>query len=325
MLPSLAFVALLSAAPHTSQPWYVRPTCKAAVDTVMAVRLQDAEKRISRLEKGDVEDRACAAWARVTMAETQIAAGGRMPALMKNRERRLLQLFKFAKRHRNHQHLADLAIEARIRRVRVLLDKGERTKALEESQLAEKLLERRGKASNPTLDYTRGVTNMAVSQSGWALKTLLSVAGVSGDASRGREALEALATSGTVYEADAQYVRHFFAVQSKSEENGDPAALMKTLVDRYPSNPQLVYEYAMDLWRAKKCDVAFEAVSPTIQRIDADPGQFSNMVRAKLYWIGGACAADIGKRDLARRYAKMAEQQKFEPLAERIQELSSAL
>ncbi|MEQ8279110.1 MAG: hypothetical protein RMA76_16890 [Deltaproteobacteria bacterium] len=320
----MSLVVSLMIASAASGPWYERSTCVDAAQAVMSVDFEGARAKLAKLDRGDVEDKACAVWTRAMLAETALAVGGRQPQLLEARRKSLYAMFSFAKRYRKTPHLADLAIEARVRRVRVLLDDGERKRALDETRGAVKMLERREGANNATLDYTRGVVNMALSQSGWGMRLLLQVAGFSGDANLGRTSLERLAQGKSVYWSDAQYVRHFFTVESDAKDT-NAAAMMKRLVDAFPDNPQLTYEYATDLFVAGDCPATLATVTNLNARIDSDPGLWSNDMRAKLYWLGGRCAADVGQRELAMRWAKRADAQGSKMMSDRIEDLLDQL
>lgn len=320
-VPVWALTALTFASAPGTGPWYERPACRDAAATVMRVELDAAKKKFEALDRGDLEDRACAVWTRAMLAETELAVGGKRPELLEARRKSLFALFSFAKKNRRVPHLADLAIEARVRRVRVLLDDGEKKRAFDETRGAAKMLEGRKGASNPTLDYARGVTNTALSQSGMGLRLLSSVAGFAGDADAGRKALTALAEGNSVYWSDAQYVRHFFSVDSPAPENGRPVELMKRLVEAFPTNPQLASEYANDLYAEKRYAEALAFIAPLTQRLDRHPSLWSNHMRAKLYWVSGRCAAKLGKKDEAARWAKQADAQRSDTMSEKIEDL----
>lgn len=328
--PIPASVALLFAAaePTAAQVWWERASCHQAIEAVLSADLAAAEARLSALEASrDPEDQACAVWARVGHAETQIAVKGPEKALLENRERRLLRMFGFAKSHEKRgRHLGDLEMEARVRRVRVLVDKGDRTDALKEAKRVKELLaERGGGDESPTLTYVRGVVDMAVSQSAWPLKMLLGMAGVSGDAGRGRKALTQLADGATVYRWDAIYVLRHFAEESPGPENGRPLDFSLRISPRFRTNPQLVYDHALDFHRERRCAEALEVAKPLVSRLEREPSLWSAQARAKLFWISGRCALDTGDRVGAQKWAELAAAQRFAGLEKEIAALKTGL
>ena len=327
LLLPLTLSAVLTGAPDETR-WYDRASCQKGMEAVLAADMDEAERRIKPLEaSGDVEDQACGVWLRAALAETQIAVGGRLPALMENRERVLLRMFKFAKVNGpKGQHLADLEIEARMRRVRALVDKGDKGDALKEVNRTKDLLaQRKGAPGTPTQKYVSGIVNGAAANSGFPMRVVLGLAGLSGDSDEGRQHLMEVAKGTSVYRYDAMYVLHHFSRENRSEENGAPVDYSKTLFDRFPSNPQFTYDLAVDLYEAKRCKDSLEILTDARKKLEAAPQSWSSTVRAKLYYITGQCSAEVGDKVTAKRYAELAKAQGFEELEDPIDDLIERL
>lgn len=327
LLLPLTLGAALAGATDSAR-WYDRASCQKGMEAVLAADMEEAERRIKPLEaSGDVEDQACGVWLRAALAETQIAVGGRLPALLENRERVLLRMFKFAKVNgAKGQHLADLEIEARMRRVRALVDKGEKGDALKEVNRTKELLaQRKDSGETPTQQYVSGIVNSAVSNSGFPMRVVLGLAGVSGDEEKGRAHLRAVAQGNSVYRYDAMYVLHHFARENRGGDNGQPVDYSRPLFDRFPSNPQFTYDLAVDLYEAKRCPDSLQILTDARKKLDADPQSWSSTVRAKLYYITGQCSAEVGDKVTAKRYAELAKAQGFEELEDPIDELIERL
>lgn len=307
-----------------AEPWYARASCIHALETVLSTDFAAAEPKIKAIEKSaDTDDQACGVWLRVSLAEAQLAVGGRLPALLEYRERMLSRMGGFSKAKGGiAKRFSDLELEARLRRVRVLVDKGEKGDALKEIQKVNDMLEKRGNAEpNATLTYSRGVSDSAVGNSPWALRTLMRMAGVKGDAKLGREALESLEKSGTVYKYDAMYLQHYFALGAPDGDFGKPAPHAKKLVEKFPTNPQFAIELAKDLYAEKKIDQALDVVSTFLAQLEKQPSLYSNQLRAHLYLLSGRCAKELGKKELATHFALLAEAQSYAPLADEIEAL----
>jgi hypothetical protein len=301
----LTLSALLAGAPDETR-WYDRASCQKGMEAVLSADMDEAERRIKPLEaSGDVEDQACGVWLRAALAETQIAVGGRLPALMENRERVLLRMFKFAKVNGpKGQHLADLEIEARMRRVRALVDKGDKGDALKEVNRTKDLLaQRKGAPGRRPKNTSRGSSTARpptpASRCGWcsAWPAFLEIR------RRGRRHLMEVAKGTSVYRYDAMYVLHHFSRENRSEENGAPVDYSKTLFDRFPTNPQFTYDLAVDLYEAKRCKDSLAVLTDARKRLETEPQSWSSTVRAKLYYITGQCSAEVGDKVTAKRYA----------------------
>lgn len=320
----IAIAGTVVAAAEAPEPWYARASCMHALEAVLSADFAAAEPKIRAIEKSaDTDDQACGVWLRVSLAEAQLAVGGRLPALLDYRERMLSRMGGFSKAKGGiAKRFSDLELEARLRRVRVLVDKNEKGDALKEIQKVNEMLEKRGGAdANATLIYARAVTDSAVGNSPWALRTLMRMAGVKGDAKLGREALESLEKSDTVYKYDAMYLQHYFAIGAPDGDFGKPAPHAKKLVDKFPTNPQFAIELAKDLYAERKIDQAFGIVSSFTAQLEKQPSLYSNQLRAHLYLLSGQCAKDLGKKELASRFALLAEAQSYAPLADEIDAL----
>lgn len=317
----------LHGAPAPATPWYERASCDRAIQAVLSADFDASDDRLRALESSsDVEDKACAVWARVVLAEVQIAIGGRMPALLENREHTLKRMYGFSRAHAAlGPRFRDLEIEARVRRVRVLVDLGERREALKEMRRAGDLLDRRKGEPTATMRYVRGVSYMAVSQSPWALRTLMGMAGIRGEAEIGRGDLKTLERGTSVYRYDAVYLLHYFAEASPGGANGIPSDYSRRMSELFPTNPQFSYDYALDLQREKRCGDSLRAIERFTSKLQREPMLWSSQVRAKLYWLSGRCAMDLGDRALARTYVERAEAQKFSEINDKIEELRSEL
>lgn len=308
----------LTSALLAAGPWYENKECVSALQSILAIDFAAAEPKIKVFEKsGDTDDQACGVWLRVSLAEAQLAVGGRLPALLDNRERMLKRMYGFSKaKQKVAPRFADLETEARLRRVRVLLDKDEKSEALKEIKHIAEMREKRGENElNATAQYARGVINLAVGDSPFALRTLMRLAGVKGDSAIGRADLVALEKSATVYKYDAIYLQAYFA------GDGPASPHSGRLMNAFPTNPQFAYEHALHLYREKKLDDAFLIAKRYAGAVEKDPSLYSNQVRANLFWLSGRCAKDLGKREEAARYATLAEAQKFSPLEDEIEDL----
>ena len=294
--------AASSAASARAAPWYEQEPCRAAHATVMTAELARGRAAIAALERdSDVELRACGAWLHVVLSDVEFVLEGRSPALNRRRMRRLERLFKFAVRHgRPRPHLLDLAIEARIRRVRVLVDQGKQTVAVSEARKVEKMLDGRADhARTPSRMYARGVADLAVAQAPWALRVLVNMAGLRGDAERGRRLLESLGNGRTVYRADALLALYHFARHRDDGARVDVERYGARLAGGFRHHPQFVFDHALDQFRAGRCIEALTILAPTRVRLQANPRLWSPRARKKVYWLTGRCALDTGNKPLA--------------------------
>ena len=306
-------------------PFYTRTACKEALAVVMAADTDKTKETLETLAKSkDLEDKACAVWLELPLNEIEMSLEGNGKGLPKRRERRLMRLFKFSKKFgRRRAHFAMLELEARMRRVRLLVKQGERVNALKEARRVERMLEQVGRRPNPTVDYVTGVTRLAISQAAFPLRWLLGMAGVSGDEKKGRRLLEKLAAGDTVYAGDANYILHHFAHENKDW----PAAVRygAKLTERFPDNPQFAYEYARALFASKKYDEIFATTAPFMARLQEDSNAWSGRIRKKLYFINAKASYEVGKKDDAKRLATLASEQRYGGLVEETNKLLKKL
>ena len=322
IVSTLTLTAALVASANNDGPFYTRSTCKQALAVVMSADADATTKMLDELASSpDLEDKACAVWLELPLNEIEMSLEGNGHGLPKRREKRLVRLFKFSKAFGSRRpHFAMLELEARMRRVRLLVKKGERVNALREARRVERMLDQLGRRRNPTVDYVTGVTRLAVSQAAFPLRVLLGMAGVSGDEKNGRRLLEELASGDTVYAGDATYLLHHFAQENKDTEAGLRYGEM--LTKRFPNNPQFAYEYARVLYRAKNYDGVFSATAKFRDRLTENPSAWSDRIRKKLYIISAKAALETGQKDKAKQWATLASQQKYGGL---VQETSALL
>lgn len=318
---ALALLTASSFGAGSPGPWYARQACRKAYGTVMSAEVNAARSTLARLQRSpDLELRACGMWLEVPLCEIEMALEGESEALTARRRRRLERLFKFAMRYgRRRPHLLDLAIEARMRRVRLLVESGEQATALGEARKVEKMLASRADLpSTPTRRYTRGLTDLAVSQSGWALRVLLGMAGIGGDAARGRRLLESLADGDSVYQGDALFVLHHFARKGSRPDAARTERYGGKLVRAFAQNPQFLFNRAVDQYETGRCADALATLAPVRSRLNEDPRLWSARVRKKVYWLTGRCALDTGDKPLAQKSLGLASREKYGGYAEEL-------
>lgn len=318
---ALLLVSTASTAAESSTPWYERDACRTAHATLMTAELDRGLSAVAKLQRSsDIELRACGAWLQVVSCDVEFILEGRSSALDRRRMRRLERLFKFAMRYgRARPHLLDLAIEARMRRVRVLVARGQRTRAVDEARKVEKMLDgRRAHARTPTRMYARGVADLAVAQTPWALRVLVSMAGIGGDAERGRRFLETLGSGSTVYRAEALLALYHLAPDDG--EGAPPAAgrYGALLAKGFAQHPQFVFDHALDQFRAGRCADVLAILAPARSRLHADPELWSPRVRKKVYWLTGRCALDTGDKPLAEESLGLAARQRHGSYAQEV-------
>ena len=292
-------------------PFYARQTCKDALQVVMSAEPETTKKTLKALaDSSDVEDKACAVWLELPLNEIEMSLEGNGRGLPERREKRLMRMFKFSKFFGSRRpHFAMLEIEARMRRVRMLVQKGERIAGLKEARRVERMLDQLGPRRNPTVDYVRGVTRLAISQAAFPLRVLLGMAGVSGDEKLGRKLLEGLANGDTIYAGDALYILHHFA-----HKNDDVKAALRygaMLTQRFPKNPQFAYEYAKVLYKAKRYDDVLKTTAYFREHVDQNPDAWSGRIRKKLYFVSAQAALEKGEKVDAKRWATFASKQKY--------------
>lgn len=321
--PVLLTPLLLSSAPALAdQPWHERASCRAVVEASFGADFAAAERQLSALEATrDLDDTACALWARTSLAEFQIAVLGKTPANLAGRRKAISRLFGFAKANGGKGvRFADLELEARMRRVRVLVEEGNRSAGLDEGKQLQKMLEGRPR-STPTIVFVEGTLNGALASTGWAARAALSVVGLGSDGETAAKALHSLGDGDSIYKWDALYMARHFAEGVGEEHFRKPSTYSRTLLDRFPENPQLAYELARDLYSEKRVAEARKAVAQTITRLDANPGSWSPRMRAKLLWIAGRTALETGDKPEAQRRGQLAAAQKAEEMKDEIEDL----
>lgn len=324
----LAASSLSAATQGAAQPWYARAECHAAQAAVMAAEVNAAKTAIEKLQNHrDLELRACAVWLEVKLSDVEMALEGTSDALLERSRDRLESLFKFAMRYgRQRRHLLDLAIEARMYRVRLMAERDDRAGALSEARKVEKMLASRAEANpTPTRRYARGMVDLGVSQSTWALRVLLKMAGLGGDESRGRRLLEALAEGDTVYRGDALFILHHFARQGSTPSRADTERYGLKLVEAFGQNPQFLFDRAVDQYETGRCEGALGTLAPLRSRLHEEPQLWSARVRKKVYWLTGRCALETGDKPLAQESLGLASREQYGGYAEEVKRLQQDL
>lgn len=305
-------------------PWYDRPTCHDAVVTMMAPDFTAAEAKITKLERSpDLDDQACALWARASWSEFQISMLGKTPELTANRKKAISRLFGFAKANKpKAPRFGDLELEARLRRIRVLNEEGQRTQSLEDLKALEKLLVERGAANlTPAADYAAGVLNAALSSPGWAARALLSVVGMSTDPAEAARRLHRLIDGKSVYAWDASYVAQFFGSEIGTKDFRGSAAYLGPLAEKFPSNPLFAFEKTRLLVDEKKGKEAQATIAPVLATLDGAPASWGPPARARVYWAAARAALAAGDRAAALKRAEQAKAERVKDMQERIEDL----
>ncbi len=320
-----ALLSLSSAVGHAGQPWYERSSCQAAMQTVMSLELDATEQQITALERSrDLDDKACGVYLRTTQSEMLIAVHGTTDATRAHRDKHLKRMYAFAKAHAKYgQRFADLEMEARMRRVRVLFDDGDTTDAIQEARRANRALkERLKKGRTPTVDFVQGIMYSALGQSGMLTRSLLSLAGLGGDPSEGYAALKRVYRGESVYRDEALYLaRHFAYDMAEDSPFGDALDLGEMLVAKYPTNGQFVFDQTRSLWMRKKCDRAVSTVTPSLERIAETPDLWAPNLRAKLFYVASRCSLKLGDVAHARTYCDSMAAQAKNDYSDRVEPL----
>jgi len=324
----LGLVLATFASSAEAAPWYARPNCVAAAKLVFAGDLSGAEVQKKVLLKGDADNKACSVWVGAALSEMRIALFGRTKANLEIRKKALGRMFGFAKHFgKRAQRFADLELEARSRRVRVLIDEGERTDALKEVRRAKKMLETRRKDAEKTATFAfvKGGLDLAVSSASWPMRTVLTLVGLGGDGDRGKKAFDSLWANETVYKYDALYSARHFAGEVEDGPLGKPSQYSQRLFGEFSGNHQFIFDVADDWRREGRCKEGLEHLAPTMKALDETPKTYSGPMRARLFWIIGRCAKDVGDIDLAKAYAKRARDEGYPAVEERLSQLESEL
>jgi hypothetical protein len=304
-------------------PWTARASCRAAFDAAVALDAALADARLKPLEASkDPDDQACALWVRASTVELQLGFLGRSPELEAQRKKVLSRLAGFARAHKAlGPRFADLDLEARLRRIRVLSDDGQRTAMVSELRELVGLLEARGvEPMTPTLHDTIGVLHAALSSPGWAARAALSVMGISVDPEVAALHLHALTDGDSVYRGDALYLAQFFS-EAMGKAMRAPETYRRALFERFPDAPQFAYERALDARGAKPCGGTGPLFARFLRRVDAEPNVWGPLLRAKLLWLGGVCALEAGDKAEARRLGEKAKAERVREVHDRVIEL----
>jgi hypothetical protein len=320
----LASLGARSSIAHADDtPWTQRPSCQAAFDASIAFDTAVAEARLKALEGSrDPDDVACALWVRASIVELQLGFYGRSPELEGQRKKALSRLAGFARAHKaDGPRFADLELEARLRRIRVLSDDGQRSQLVSELRELVGLLDARGlEPMTPTLHYTIGVMHAALSSPGWAARAALSVMGITVEPEIAARHLHPLADGDSVYRGDALYLSQFFA-EAMGKAMRAPESYRRTLFERFPDAPQFAYERALDLRGGKPCGGTRPIFERFLRRVDAEPNVWGPLLRAKLLWLGGVCALEAGEKAEARRLGEKAKAERVREVHDRVIEL----
>ena len=322
------FLVGTSTAEAASSPWYELDECRAAYATVLSAELDAAQTAIERLQhSADLGLRTCGTWLEVPLSAMELTLEGKSPALSSRHMHRLEKLFKFAMQYgRRQPELLDLAIEARLRRVRMLVEQGEKTAAIGEARKVEKMLDSRSDSPpNATRMYARGVADLAVSGSPWALRVLVNLAGVGGDGERGERLLEKLAEGKSVYQGEALLVLYQFARQGESSPDADTQRYGAALALAHAESPQYVFDRAVDQYRTGACADALQTLGGVRSRLGANAGLWTPRVRKRVYWLTGRCALDTGDKSLAKESLELASQENHDSYTEEVAVLAADL
>lgn len=297
---------LVAAPAHAAlEPWYARATCHAALEKVLTGEPAAADLALRPLEQSrDADDVACSVYLRVVAADARLAVEGNTKAAERSRDRALKRLFGFAKAHAKHgPRFADLELDARMRRVRVLFERDEKTEAIAEARRTQRLLEGREGSTSPTVEFARGAMYGALGQASSVARMFLGLAGISGDPDAGYRALVRLADLPSVYRAEAlQMARQFAYDLDDPGPLGDPIALGERLVERYPQHPQYAYDHAYTLIRTSRPERAEAVLAPHLERLARDDGAWAPTMRAKLHYLATRAALNQGELGAARAH-----------------------
>lgn len=311
-LASAGFVAVASSTSARAagpQPWYERAGCLEAADAVANVRLTEAEEAIRALEKSrDADDVACSVYLRVLLADVNLAVHGETDRYLGERDRYIGRMFGFAKAHaRFGARFADLEMEARMRRVRVLFERDDEMGAVGEARRAHRLLRARSKGpSSPTVEFVRGAMYSALGQAGTLGRMLLGMAGISGDPDEGYRSLMRVAAGDSVYRMEGLHLARQFAADLGDEDARTPLGSALDLGDRLvvqsSGNPQYAYDHAYTLLRRGEAGRGLDVLTPHLERLRADRDAWAPTMRAKLHYLATRCALGMGEVDTARAH-----------------------
>ena len=286
-------------------PWFERPSCAEVVQAVMDLKTDVAEKQIAKLEKSrDPDDIACSVYARVNLAEMYLTLYGDEPKWVQHRLDQLGRMYKFSKAFgRYGRRFKDLEIEARLRRIRALFEKGEKTSAISEARTTDRLLDKRREGPNsPTVDFVTGVLYTTLGDAPFYQRALLQMAGIGGDAEIGHAALKRLSHGDTVYATEAAYISHHFA--NEAFKDGESSAFGKPWstghrLNELARNPQYAVEYVRALRKADRCADGVEVLQPYLDLLNEDRSHWTSEMRAKIYFEATRCGVESGQLQLA--------------------------
>lgn len=328
LLATFALGALLSTPAAGAAPWYASPACTRANEQLFSGAFSEVKAFVKAASaSADPDEKACGLWLSASMTETQLALFGDGAVRPAEQRARLDRLSAFAQAHPTEPRFSDLRLEASLRRVRMLLRQGERSAAVREARAAEAALKARRKLRKitPTYMYAEAVSNLAVAHSEWLLRTILGMAGLSGDAARGKKALDLMRRKKSVYQPGAEYLARSFAEAKPDGVLGAPLPYSKRLYHRYPAHPQMAFDYSVDLAEAGRCAQVPAVIQPLLEQLKARPGRWSARVRTKLRWIMGRCAKARGDLAAAKRWAEAARAEVTPDTKERVESLLGSL
>ncbi len=279
---SLVLGALLLAASPASaaEPWFVRTDCLEATALAYAAHVDQAMARATAMRDAkDLDARACGLWLLVSATEMQIALYDDEEKLLELLKTRIsdLEAFGVENGYRSPR-FDDLVLEAKLRRVHLMVRLGERTEAIRAVKEAQRLLERRRriKKKTPTYFYAEGVANLALTHADWPVRAVLTLVGIQGDEARGTKAMKILLGANSVYRPEATVVARNFEI-------GPRLDLSKSLWSEFPDNPQLAFNLAVDLQSAQRCPEA----NTTLARVSL--AGYGQKIRRKVTGILDAC------------------------------------
>jgi hypothetical protein len=268
----------------------------------------------------DPDDKACAVYLRVALAEMQIAVYGLTPSNIQYREFYLTQMRGVA-----HEYgalgprFADFEMETWTRRVRTYFEEGRKMDAVGAARTGFGMLEERKGPRTPMVDFASGAFDSAVGHASTPLQILFRMAGISGDITAGYDAVMRLIGGGTVYAYEALYMAHHFARERDDSPFGKQSTWALRLLGEFPQNPQYLLDVAAAYRKQGRAPEATLILNPIFDALRNDPERWSPLMRAKLYWIGAYCAWDAGDKAAARALAALCRAQKapdWQPMLE---------
>lgn len=319
----LLFLALEAGAEAPKSAWYDRPECHQALAEVFSAVPSRGRAAIDKLRHAkDLDLIACSVWLEVPFSELEQALKGKSPALLKKREQSLGLMFKFAKRFgRKNPLYADLEIEARLRRVRILAEQKERMATMREARRVKAMLADRKGPPSLTVRYVSGVLNSAVGEASWAVRQLLSMAGLGGDPKAGMRDLAEIAQSRSIYWVDAHILMRHFAGSNAAKALRSSEPVFKA----FPKSPQFAYDFALDLQGQGRAKDSLKALSFLAGQLKAEPAIYTPLIRARSYWLLARGEKAAGNKAGAMAYLTAAEAQNEPSMAGRIGSLKSEI